>query len=318
MATIKQIGTGRKTIGTVDGIVYVTRKGVTYARATPIMPVAAYKTPAAQKRQAIFKMVQMHMKYHLRTIKQTFTPKGAGSPTNRYYALNGKHFTKALDTLAELYVAGETVTLTDIEQAISAYATENPQAIVIGHLSGYGDVYLTGEWPSTITLRANGGDSTVVVIVAENGTSTTFNPDGTVLVISGSDSNTNPSTGSGQGNGSGSGSGSSSGSGSGSGSGSETPTNPHLTINRTGSGTATVTAGGNAVNSGDALAEGTAVSLSITPAEGATPTATLGSQSVTLTESDGTYTGSFTMPSSNVTLTINTGGTSGGGLQGED
>ena len=154
MATIKQIGTGRKTIGTVDGIVYVTRKGVTYARTTPIMPVAAYKTPAAQKRQAIFKMVQMHMKYHLRTIKQTFTPKGAGSPTNRYYALNGKHFTKALDTLAELYVAGEVVTLTDIEQAISAYATENPEAIVIGHLSGYGDVYLTGEWPSTITLRA--------------------------------------------------------------------------------------------------------------------------------------------------------------------
>lgn len=308
MATIRQIGTGRKTIGTVDGIVYVTRKGVTYARATPIMPVAAYKTPAAQKRQAIFKMVQMHMKYHLRTIKQTFTPKGAGSPTNRYYALNGKHFTKALDTLAELYVAGETVTLTDIEQAISAYATENPEAIVIGHLSGYGDVYLTGEWPSTITLRANGGDSTVVVIVAENGTSTTFNPDGTVLVISGS----GDSGSSGSGNGSGNGSGSSSGSGS------ETPTNPHLTINRSGSGTATVTAGGNAVNSGDALAEGTAVSLTITPAEGATPTATLGSQSVTLTESDGTYTGSFTMPSSDVTLTINTGGTSGGGLQGED
>lgn len=76
MATINQIGTGRKTIGTVDGIVYVTRKGVTYARATPIMPVAAYKTPAALKRQAIFKMVQMHMKYHLRTIKQTFTPQG--------------------------------------------------------------------------------------------------------------------------------------------------------------------------------------------------------------------------------------------------
>lgn len=225
MATIRQIGTGRKTIGTVDGIVYVTRKGVTYARATPIMPVAAYKTPAAQKRQAIFKMVQMHMKYHLRTIKQTFTPKGAGSPTNRYYALNGKHFTKALDTLAELYVAGETVTLTDIEQAISAYATENPQAIVIGHLSGYGDVYLTGEWPSTITLRANGGDSTVVVIVAENGTSTTFNPDGTVLVISNQNQN-DPSTGSGQGNGG-------SSSGSGSGSGSETQTVEAPTISGT-------------------------------------------------------------------------------------
>ena len=75
MATIRQIGTGRKTIGAVDGITYVHRKGVTYARSNPIMPASVYKTPAALKRQAIFKMVQMHMKFHLRTIKQTFTPK---------------------------------------------------------------------------------------------------------------------------------------------------------------------------------------------------------------------------------------------------
>lgn len=308
MATIKQIGTGRKTIGTVDGIVYVTRKGVTYARATPIMPVAAYKTPAALKRQAIFKMVQMHMKYHLRTIKQTFTRKGNGTVINRFTHLNYKAFAAALDALADRMVAGEVVTLSDIEAAIAAYAAEHPQAILIAARSGYGKVYLTGAWPDTITLRASGGDSTIIVIVAENGQTTTITPaeGGSTTVISGGGSE------------SGSGSGSDSGSGSGSSTGSETPTNPRLTINRSGSGTATVTAGGNAVNSGDALAEGTAVSLTITPAEGATPTATLGSQSVTLTESDGTYTGSFTMPSSNVTLTINTGGTSGGGVQGED
>ena len=296
MATIKQIGTGRKTIGTVDGIVYVTRKGVTYARATPIMPVAAYKTPAAQKRQAIFKMVQMHMKYHLRTIKQTFTPKGAGSPTNRYYALNGKHFTKALDTLAELYVAGETVTLTDIEQAISAYATENPEAIVIGHLSGYGDVYLTGEWPSTITLRANGGDSTVVVIVAENGTSTTFNPDGTVLVISGS---------------SGSGSGSDSGSGSGSGSGSETPTVEAPTI----SGTTPFEETTEVTISGPAQA---AIYYTV---DGSTPTSSSTQYSAAFTLSDTTTVKAIAIKdgvSSSVATHTFTKGTGGGGLQGED
>lgn len=186
MATIKQIGTGRKTIGAVDGITYVHRKGVTYARANPIMPASVYKTPAALKRQAIFKMVQMHMKFHLRTIKQTFTPKGIGTSTNRYYSVNGKAFTKALDSLAEVWVAGETVTLADVEEAISAYAAENPQAIVIAHRTGYGDVYLTGEWPSTIILRANGGDSTVIIIVAKNGSTTTINPDGTTVVVSGS------------------------------------------------------------------------------------------------------------------------------------
>ena len=184
MAKINQIGPGRKTTGTVDGIVYVTRKGVTYARAVPVMPERVFKTPAALKRQAIFKMVQMHMKFHLRTLKQTFTPKGNGTVSNRYYAENGKHLTKALDTLAGLYVAGEVVTLSDIEAAIAAYAAANPQAIVIAKLSGYGDVFLTGEWPATITLRANGGDSTIIVIVAENGSTTTITPsEGTSVVI---------------------------------------------------------------------------------------------------------------------------------------
>lgn len=294
MAQIKQIGTGRKTIGTVDGIVYVTRKGVTYARATPIMPVSAYKTPAALKRQAIFKMVQMHLKYHLRTIKQTFTPKGAGTPTNRYYAVNGKHFTKALDTLAELYVAGETVTLSDIEQAISDYAAENPEAIVIGHLSGYGDVYLTGAWPDTITLRANGGDSNVVVIVAENGSTTTFNPDGSILVVESGSSGSSSSS-------------SSSGSSSGSSTGSDTTGTPVLTISKSGSGSATVSAGGSEVSSGAELAANTEVTVTITPAAGKVPTATIGGNTVTLTEDSGTYTGTFQMPAANATLVINTG-----------
>ena len=83
MARIKQVGTGRKTTGTIDGITYVTRNGVTYARTTPTMPASAYKTPAALKRQAIFKMVQMHLNYHSRTIRQTFTPSGNGTARNR-------------------------------------------------------------------------------------------------------------------------------------------------------------------------------------------------------------------------------------------
>jgi len=169
MAQIKQVGIGRKTSGTIDGITYVTRNGKTYARSTPTMPVKAYKTPAALKRQAVFKMIQMHMKYHLRTIRQTFTPKGNGSPSNRYYSMNGKALRFALDTLADHYVAGEEVSLTEVEAAISAYATEHPTSIRIASLSGYGEVFLTGAWPATITLNANGGDSTVIVVVTENG-----------------------------------------------------------------------------------------------------------------------------------------------------
>ena len=82
---------------------------------------------------------------------------------------------------------------------------------------------------------------------------------------------------------------------------------PRLTISRTGSGSSSVTVGGNAVNSGAEIAADTEVAISVTPAEGQTPTATLNGSSVTLTESDGTYTGTFTMPSANATLVINSG-----------
>lgn len=186
MAKVTQVGIGRKSTGTIDGITYYVRGGVTYARSTPNMPASVYNSPEAKKRQAIFKMVQMHLKYHLRTIKQTFTPKGNGSPSNRYYSLNKNGLAAALDALAELYVAGKDVTITDVEQAISDYATEHPTSIKIASKSGYNEVFLTGEWPSTITLNALSGDSTIIIIVAENGTTTTINADGTTTVSSNS------------------------------------------------------------------------------------------------------------------------------------
>ena len=195
MAKVTQVGIGRKSTGTIDGITYYVRGGVTYARSTPNMPASVYNTPEAKLRQAIFKMVQMHMKYHLRTIRQTFTAKSNGSPSNRYYSLNSKGLTAALTPLAQLYLDGEDVTITDVEQAISDYAAEHPTSIKIASKSGYQEVFLTGEWPETITLNAMAGDSTVIVIVNEHGQQTTIAADGTVTV---SDSNSS-SGGSGSG-----------------------------------------------------------------------------------------------------------------------
>lgn len=97
------------------------------------------------------------------------------------------------------------------------------------------------------------------------------------------------------------------------GTGSVTPSVPKLTISRTGTGTSTVTANGEGVTSGSEVAAGTEVSISVTPAEGTTPTASLNGSTVTLTESDGVYNGTFSMPSANATLVINSGGTTGGG-----
>lgn len=307
MATIKQIGPGRKTTGTIDGVTYVTRKGVTYARATPVMPERVFKTPAALRRQAIFKMVQMHMKHHLRTLKQTFTPKGNGTVSNRYYAENGKHFTKALDALADLWVSGEVVTLADIEEAIAAYAEANPNAIVIAKLSGYGDVYLTGEWPSTITLRANGGDSTIIVIVAENGSTTTINPDGTATVVSGTGNENQTQNGGNTGGNTGGNSGGNTGGGT------ETPVTvaaPTITGTTPFEETTEVTISGPA---------GASIYYTL---DGSTPTASSTQYSEALTLSDTTTVKAIAfkdgVSSSVATHTFTKGTGNGGGLQGED
>ena len=193
MAKVNQVGIGRKTTGTIDGITYYTVNGKTFARTTPTMPASVYNTPEARTRQAIFKMVQMHMKHHLRTIRQAITNK-SGSPSNRYFSLNYKALSQALQALAELYVNGQDVTITDVEQAISDYAAEHPTSIKIASKSGYQDVYLTGPWPQTITLNALAGDRTVIIIVAENGTQTTINADGTVTTgqYTGGGSNPDP------------------------------------------------------------------------------------------------------------------------------
>ena len=173
------------------------------------MPVSVYTSIEARIRQAIFKFVQMHMKMHLRTIRQTVTAK-TGTPCNRYYSLNKKGLSAALQTLAEQYVDGLDVTISDIEAAISAYAAEHPTSIKIASKSGYAEVYLTGPWPETITLNALSGDSTVIIIVAENGVQTTINADGTVTTET---YNGNTGDGSTSGGGSGSDSGNDSGSG---------------------------------------------------------------------------------------------------------
>ena len=165
MARIKQVGIGRMASGTIDGITYVTRGNVTFARSTPTMPAHVYTTPAAKKRRAIFTMIQMHLKHHLPTLRKTITPKGIGSAYTRYYSLNAKPLARALDSLAIEMVAGKNVTLTDVEEAIVAYATEHPDEICIASLKGYKEMFLSGPWPDAITLSAIKGKSTIVIAV---------------------------------------------------------------------------------------------------------------------------------------------------------
>ena len=106
--------------------------------------------------------------------------------------------------------------------------------------------------------------------------------------------------------------GSSTGSENGSGQGSEQASDFALTISKSGTGTSTVKdANDQVIESGASLASGASVNIAIVPAEGKIPTATINGTTIQLTESEGTYVGSFEMPAQASTLAINSGTASG-------
>ena len=86
-----------------------------------------------------------------------------------------------------------------------------------------------------------------------------------------------------------------------------------LTITKSGTGTASVKNDSEeTINSGDSLAAGANVYVAVTPAQGQIPTATLNGESVSLSENDGEYIGTFQMPAQASSLVINSGSVSGG------
>ena len=133
--------------------------------------------------------------------------------------------------------------------------------------------------------------------------------------ITGGNSGSGSNTGSGTNTGGNSGSGSNTGgsntggnnSGSQSGSGeSGVAGNYRLTIFKYGSDSSTVTDDSEQeINNNDNVASGSNVNISVVPAEGKEPLAKVNGIRIGLTENDGTYTGSFVMPTKGTVLEIN-------------
>ena len=130
---------------------------------------------------------------------------------------------------------------------------------------------------------------------------------GTGSITGGSSSGGSSTGGSNTGGNSGSGSGSStSGSQSGSDTGSGEPGNYRLVIYKYGSGTSTVTDDSEQELANDSsVASGSNVNISVVPAEGKEPLVKVNGIRIALTENDGTYTGSFVMPTKGTVLEIN-------------
>ena len=144
----------------------------------------------------------------------------------------------------------------------------------------------------------NGGDSTGGDNGNGSGSQNSGSGTGTVTPSGGDNSGS-------QNSGSGSNTGGNSGSQSGSGE-SGVAGNYRLVIYKYGSGTSTVTDDSEQeINSNDNVASGSNVNISVVPAAGKVPTAKVNGNSITLTENDGTYTGSFVMPTKGTVLEVN-------------
>ena len=79
-----------------------------------------------------------------------------------------------------------------------------------------------------------------------------------------------------------------------------------LVIYKYGNGTSTVTDDSEQeINSNSNVHSGSNVNISVVPAAGKVPTAKVNGNSITLTENDGTYTGSFVMPTKGTVLEVN-------------
>ena len=148
---------------------------------------------------------------------------------------------------------------------------------------------------------SNGGDS------GNGGSQNSGSQSGTGTINGGSNSGSDNS-GSGSNTGSNTGGNQSGNSGSQSGNGeSGVAGNYRLVIYKYGSGTSTVTDDSEQELPNDSsVASGSNVNISVVPAAGKVPTAKInGSTNITLTENNGTYTGSFVMPTKGTVLEIN-------------
>lgn len=147
MAIIRSMGVGsaKKSMGNVT---YRTVRGRTIG-SQKVASRPLTRATDISVNQFVFGLITRFMAIHAADIMVSFNRTKFGSERNYFAKVNYSALRLALTSL---YNAGVTsvddISDAQIEQAIAAYATANPQAIYRVKRSGYDVVYLTGEWSS--------------------------------------------------------------------------------------------------------------------------------------------------------------------------
>ena len=116
-------------------------------------PGAAASVKLMSQRQMVFGLINRFAKNHESDINQSFNKTKYGTARNYFFKVNYAGMAAAFEPLyARLDAnASDTMAITDteIEEAVSDYATENPTAIYRVRKTGSAVIYLTGEWTTT-------------------------------------------------------------------------------------------------------------------------------------------------------------------------
>ena len=228
--------------------------------------------------------------------------------------------TDMVSCIKELLLEGKNVKIADL--AIFSLGIKNNGGVaseeVFSVSKNIKGVKLRARATGELIAKSLNLEATLKKASATSKTSGNGGSNGGGTTPTGGDSNTGGSqnqSGSGsQNGGSGSNTGGNNGSGSNTGgnSGSQSGTEQgqegdyRLVIYKYGNGTSTVTDDSEQeINSNDQVHSGSNVNVSVVPVEGKEPIAKVNGNRITLTENDGTYTGSFQMPTKGTVLEIN-------------
>ena len=160
MGIVRSIGVG-KTRKSVGDFTYRIVRGRTIAsqkRAkTGSTPATRGEGTIMSRQQALFGMVSMFMMAHASDIDVSFNKSRYGSQRNYFFTVNRKALFAALNTLAMSAMNSGYPVLSEVESAITEYATANPTAIYRVKLSKFDPVFLTGAWSSDDNPVSGGG-----------------------------------------------------------------------------------------------------------------------------------------------------------------
>lgn len=111
---------------------YRTINGTTFFNTIDTEKPGRARSRSQRIASAILDLMNRYTLFHYADLNISFSKGKHHSPRHAFMRKNRQELKAALSSLAERVADGEMVTIAEIDTAVSDYATQNPNAIVIG------------------------------------------------------------------------------------------------------------------------------------------------------------------------------------------